>query len=246
MPQKRIPKINIRFDGHIIEHTDSYSFLGLTLHKNLKWNEHVTNICLKVSRSIGIVSKIKYVVPKRILMMLYNTFIMSHFNYCLIIWGHDPKKLFRLQKRALRIVTLSEYNAHTEPIFKTLGILNITDMHNMALLKFYYKVTENQLPLYFKGFDAKPSRELVPYQLRHNLLRTDQTIKQFAKYSVKHKMVDLVNVYIHNFPQLINMIKTHTIQAYTFTYKGYIIERYKYQCTKLHCFTCKHGIYSIP
>ena len=39
----------IKLNGIIIEHTDSFNFLGLTLHKNLLWTEHINNICSKVT-----------------------------------------------------------------------------------------------------------------------------------------------------------------------------------------------------
>ena len=38
------------------------------------------------------------------------------------------KKIFKLQKKAIRIISLAKYNAHTEPLFKTLNLLKMNDI----------------------------------------------------------------------------------------------------------------------
>ena len=62
--------------------------------------------------------------------------IHPHFHYCLLLWGSVVKEnysLHLLQKKALRIITNSDYLAHTEPLCKRLRILKISDMFSMAL-----------------------------------------------------------------------------------------------------------------
>ena len=44
---------------------------------------------------------------------------------------------------------LSTYNAPTEPIFKTLKLLNIQDIFKLQTLKFYCKLINDSLPIYF-------------------------------------------------------------------------------------------------
>ena len=48
----------------------------------------------------------------------------------------------------IRIITVSKYNAHTEPLFKALD-LKIQDMLDLSTLKFYYMYVHNNLPAYF-------------------------------------------------------------------------------------------------
>ena len=42
--------------------------------------------------------------------------------------GYENEKIFKLQKKAIRIISLAKYNAHTEPLFKTLNLLKINDI----------------------------------------------------------------------------------------------------------------------
>ena len=61
-------------------------------------------------------NELKYIIPQRIKLLLYNTLLMPHLNYCLMIWGFNQERISKFQKRAIRIITLSKYNAHTSPL----------------------------------------------------------------------------------------------------------------------------------
>ena len=76
--------------------------------------------------------------PKSVLVTtcIYNTLIFPHFHYCLLLWESVVKEnhsLHLLQKKAVRIITNSDYLWHTEPICKKLRILKISDMFSVAL-----------------------------------------------------------------------------------------------------------------
>ena len=94
---------SISIDGKIIPCVKSLSFLGVILDESLDWKTHIKNISLKVSRGVGIMSKLKYVVPNNVLKLLYNSMILPHLSYCnIIVWGNSYSshltKLKLLQK----------------------------------------------------------------------------------------------------------------------------------------------------
>ena len=80
--------------------------------------------------------------PKSSLRMLYYSLIYPYFYYCNIVWASTYKtnlrRLVILQKRIIRIINKSHFNAHTEPIFKDLGILKFNDIHLLQLGQFMY------------------------------------------------------------------------------------------------------------
>ena len=107
---------------------------------------------MKIARSIGILYRRRNVYPESILDTIYNTLILPHFHYCLLLWGSVVKEnhyLHLLQKKALRIITKSDYLTYTEPTCQKLRILKISDMLSVALWKFYYILTNSKLPEYF-------------------------------------------------------------------------------------------------
>ena len=62
-------------------------------------------------------------------------------------WNNRIIKL----KKNLRIVTLSNYISHTEPLYKQLSLLKVDDILKLQQLKFYYKYLHNDLPCYLQN-----------------------------------------------------------------------------------------------
>ena len=56
-----------------------------------------------------------------------------------------------LQKRVIRMVNKSYYNAHTEPIFKKLNLLKFLDIHLMHLGHFMFSFKNAILPRKFEN-----------------------------------------------------------------------------------------------
>ena len=77
--------------------------------------------------------------------MLYNTLILPHLNYCVTAWGYQCNRIIKLQKKAIRTVMISSYNAHTETFFKNHKLLKIQDI---LTLEIYHKFRNNKLPYY--------------------------------------------------------------------------------------------------
>ena len=119
VPNKDIQYLTLKIDNVIIEKVDEFSFLGLTMDTNLNWKRHSENICNKCTKMIGILNRLKYVSPLGIKIMLYNSLILPHINYCIMAWGYKGIRLLKIQKKAVRIITLSGYSTHSEPFLSS-------------------------------------------------------------------------------------------------------------------------------
>ena len=75
------PKLNI--NGNNIERVTNFNFLCLTLRSTLSWNQHINKISLAISKSIGILYRIRHLYPRAVLESLHNAQITPHFNYCI-------------------------------------------------------------------------------------------------------------------------------------------------------------------
>ena len=71
---RRIPPNldSVCINNTVLEVVKSISFLGIIIDEFLDWKAHINYITLKVSRSVGILSKLKYVVPENVILLLYN------------------------------------------------------------------------------------------------------------------------------------------------------------------------------
>ena len=145
----RIPG-NVVFDCTITQRVLNTKFLGITIDEKISWKEHVDNICKVILRNIGIINKVKFYFPTRILLNLYSTLILPHLNYGIIAWGNCADYLLKiillLQKKALRVICHSDFRAHTDAPFLTHSILKITDLYNYNLGIFMYNLNRNELP----------------------------------------------------------------------------------------------------
>ena len=81
-----------------IEHVKKINFLVLIIDTNLNWKRHTDKISNACSQNIGILNKLKYVLSKQIEMLLYNSLIVPHINYCIMAWGFQSNRIIKLQK----------------------------------------------------------------------------------------------------------------------------------------------------
>ena len=76
---KKIYKnLNFRISGQKIEISDSIKYLGLHFQDTLEWDIHLNVIIKKLQRAIGLLSKIRYYVPKWLLRTIYFSLFNSH------------------------------------------------------------------------------------------------------------------------------------------------------------------------
>ena len=138
--QKKVNQLTLKLNGQNIEMMSSFNFLGIILDQSLSWKKHLSMVTNKISKTLGILYRLKDIFPENILLTIYGSLIASHMNYELLIWGIECHRLEKVQKKALRLITNSKYNAHTNPLFCQLNLLMIKDIFKLRLLKFYYKL----------------------------------------------------------------------------------------------------------
>ena len=137
-------------------------FLGVQIDEKLGWKEHIEYIRKKLSKSIGLLKKARQYFPKECLRSLYYTFIFPYLNYCIHVWGNtyvsylDP--IIKAHKRIIRIITHSNYIAHTAPLFRQLGILKLDKLYQLKLGIFMFKFKKRELPdIYLKMYTINSS-----------------------------------------------------------------------------------------
>ena len=100
-------KLNTNFkiliNSNIIDHTNNTKFLGVIIDNKMNWSAHIHYIKNKMSKSIGILFKIRNFLDNHTLRSMYFTFIYPYLIYCVEVWGNthdchlDP--LIKIQKK---------------------------------------------------------------------------------------------------------------------------------------------------
>ncbi|MEE9189443.1 MAG: reverse transcriptase family protein [Candidatus Neomarinimicrobiota bacterium] len=125
-------------------------FLGVLIDRNLTWHDQILNVVKKVSKAIGILSRIRRLLPTSALTTIYSSIVLPHLQYCNIVWGNTyPTRLeplYLLQKRAMRIIHNSDFRAHSAPLFRISKQLNIYDINIHQTASFMFQFINNTLP----------------------------------------------------------------------------------------------------
>ena len=108
--------IKLKLDGVNIQEVSTVKYLGVTFDSNLTWKNHVNELCLKLSKTVGIFSKLRYYINVDIRIMLYYSLIYPFLTYAIHVWGliypTYLKPVTTLQKRVVRIMTFSDPRSH--------------------------------------------------------------------------------------------------------------------------------------
>ena len=141
-PQKpAIVEGSLHIGPSAIEGAPNVTYLGVTIDPSLTWKAHITKLSKIISSKIGIISRIRHFVPRSILILLYNALILPHLTYCIELWGNTYPTLLqpiaRLQKKLVRLITFSHFQAHSAPLFHQLRLLdfrNLCKLHSCLLI----------------------------------------------------------------------------------------------------------------
>ena len=153
------------------------------------------HVSLKLTKTIGILNRLKHELPLPILNTIYNTLFLPHLYYGILLWGSETKSIHKLQKRVLRIISGSKFNAHTEPICREEQLLKVNEIYKLAIYKFYFKLINNELPHYFQDFTPTFSDGVNHYSL-YGLYRSRQLpkiVREFPKHSPRYKLIFTLN-----------------------------------------------------
>ena len=238
--QKQINELNISINGTDIERIESFNFLGLHIHESLSWRTHTDVVRNKISKVVGILYRLNNIFPKYILQTLYNSLIMSYINYGLLLWGVESHRIEPLQKKAIRLITNSNYSAHTTPLFIELGLLKVQDMFKLKLLKFYYKLSYDLLPSYFQTYrhaiEREPTRDLRQHYIHPPLIR-----RVYAECSPLIQLIKLINILkADKYDIILEKIisKSHTYHGFSFNVTTICLNAYDPIWRINQCYIC--------
>lgn len=107
--------------------TDNVRFLGVALDQKLLWDAHTEMTSTKLSKSAFVLRNLSLCVSPEILKQAYFSIFHSHLSYALLVWGHSSgsRRVFALQRRAIRIVAGLKYRDDCKQAFVDLRVLTL-------------------------------------------------------------------------------------------------------------------------
>ena len=183
-----------------IERVTEYKYLGLYIDSNLKWTAHINYIKSKILPIIGILKRLKYVLPTFIKKQIYYSFIQSHLNYLNIVWGAAAKTHLKcikvLQNYAIKNICKLSYFEPTSNIYKIAKLPNFETIRKINLGKFLYKLHNNLIK---SDLSLTLNSEVHSYSTRmSNSFRIDFARTNFGKFAVLQEAIQLYNLIPEN------------------------------------------------
>ena len=101
------PDLNISISNISISRTDIHKFLGVYIDEKLTFDGHISKLCAKISRGIGMLRRLKPLVSQVVLKQLYYAFVYSHFSYAITSYQsaylNQTQKLKNLINKAIKL-----------------------------------------------------------------------------------------------------------------------------------------------
>lgn len=112
--------------------------LGLHIDNDLKWRTHTEYVGNRLSQSLFLLRKVRQFASTDVVVTIYNGLFHSILQYGLIIWGSDPRaeKVFKLQKKAIRIIARAKSDTHCKPLFRAFHIMSLPSLFVFVNLMF--------------------------------------------------------------------------------------------------------------
>ena len=213
----------------------------MLIDDQLSWKHHINYVRSKIAKALAYISTSKKSLPREVKKLLYKSIVESQYNYCLSVWGGasdtllDP--IIKLQKKAIRLVTESKYNAHTEPLFERTKSLKFKDIYHLRCAELAMRVVKGTaspgLSQCFRVLGGEGTRKTTRAQqsvlpkLYVPLAKTE-AMSRLPSSKVPRIWRDLDEKY-----KLFGRI------ALKQDYKFYKFEEYKqFQCSTPKCYTC--------
>ena len=123
---------------------------------------HISKLCTKISRGIGVIRRLKTLVPNDVLKQLYYSFIHSHYTYAITSYQsaylNQTQKLKNLINKALKIVL--NLDSLNEDNLKSKSMMNYEMCVEYFCCIYMYRILKTDSHQFFKN-------KISSFQIEH-------------------------------------------------------------------------------
>lgn len=191
-----INKMSLFLGSQQLDMVDSVSILGVYFSRHLTWNVHVDILYSKMSSAIGVLARMRSLLPTKVKIMIYNALVLSLLQYCSLVWCTtgvtNLRKLHLLQKRAVRHIAAEHYLSSTKLLFLKYDILPVFFLYNYRLMLCYKEFVKHctNTTIHLAKLSVNTSVRLT----RHKEVWTVPTPRTFYdKQSLSYRLPSLLN-----------------------------------------------------
>ena len=156
------------------------------------------SVAEKIASGIAAIKRVKQFVPPATLHLIYKALIQPHFDYCNVFcWNCGIKladKLQKLQNRAARALTFSNYDADASQLFQNLNWKNLSTQRDIQKVLMVFKSLNGLAPEYLSSkFIARSNTTLYIFRDSVNKLTIPQPCTNYLRNSFRYSGAVLWN-----------------------------------------------------
>ena len=179
---------------------------------------------MKLAQAAGIIYKLRYLLSRQALMLLYHSLVSQKLRYGLICWGTASKFLLQrinvLHDKIIRYITFSKACSRAWPIYRLLDVQPLNILIKLEWGKIMYKYQNGMLPKTFDNYFKKPRHtHATRYANNNNFeqVRTTTTKEATLIKVIGPKIWTEIPLVIKNTPHLgtfKNEYKVHLVKMH--------------------------------
>ncbi len=166
---KAFESMILRIDEDELEKVTSYKYLGVIINETVNWSEHIEMIQRKVLQRLGMLRRIKHLLPQSTREVVVNTLILPLLDYGDLVWGDKSNdtlmnSLQVLQNKAAKeVLNMRSYDSSTLAL-QSLYWRPLKFRRQFHRSQFVYKSIENNTVDF--QFDNRSGSEVHLYNTR--------------------------------------------------------------------------------
>ena len=170
-----------------IKKTEKIKLLGVTIDSKLNFSDHISLISKKASQRIGVLMRLRNLIPTKAKLILYKSAVLPYLTYCHLVWhfcrSSDSRKLERLQERGLRAF-YRDKNASYDNLLNRAELPTLKNRRLQDICILMYKVKHKLCPTYICNI-------FNYHNSSYNLRQSDFSIPRFntvtyGKHSLRY------------------------------------------------------------
>ena len=135
---------------HSIESVSAQKHLGITIDKNMTWEQQIDLVCRNVSRQLTLTKLLSKYVNQNSLKQYYNSYVLLVFDFGCVVWRNTTNaliRLVRLQKRTARMILKADFITPSEQLFQELNWLQFPKrvQYHICLMVYKYYQTSSRI-----------------------------------------------------------------------------------------------------
>lgn len=202
-----------------IKTVENISFLGIIIDQNLNWKAHIDLLAANISKYCYALRVIGNTIGVDAAMSAFHGYVQSQIGYGVIFWARSTEadRIFKLQKRCLRIIFSMKQNESCKNVFIENSILTLYGRYIYECIIFIMKNYDD-----FKKYELKHI-----YNTRNkNILIQEKTDSTYIQKNASYSLFEIWNKLPDSFKSIINF---RNIQSQKFKLKKFLLKKCYYK-----------------